>query len=172
MRRFIIGAMNDRSLADIGHFNLLRLPHMISQPVVHAPNANRTPNAGDATQTRLMRRHSCHIWSTHAKRSAYSGSAGVGRSSRAPLASAVRLHVIARGNPFRRSTVHASTMTRVDSLACARSLDGFPSGWFERMRSRKRERAPSGVVDNASSPSVAYASRIVTSKLREPDNVR
>jgi hypothetical protein len=67
--------------------------------------------------------------------------------------------------------VHASTITRVVSLARACSCDGFPSGWFERMRSWKRERASSGIVDDASSPSVSYACPIVISELRERDNV-
>jgi hypothetical protein len=47
MRRFVIGAMNDKSLADIGHLNILK-SHNVAQPIVHASNANRTP----ATQGR------------------------------------------------------------------------------------------------------------------------
>jgi hypothetical protein len=147
MPRFVFEAVNDRRLARESHFDFLSVTPNISQPIAHTPKANRTPNAGEATQARLPRTHSRHASSSHATEAADSDSAAAGRSSRATPTSAARLRAITRVNPFARSRVRASTIARVVSLARTCSSDGFPSGWFQRRRSRNRECAWPGVVD-------------------------
>jgi hypothetical protein len=52
VRPFVIGAERQVDIADITHLNFLRSRRIICQPIVHAPNANRTPNASDTTPTR------------------------------------------------------------------------------------------------------------------------
>jgi hypothetical protein len=130
-------------------------PHLFSQPIVHTPSVNRTTNSSDPTPIKYVPTVWRHISSTT------SGGSGAARRLclyRGPPA-------FARGITCacERSKVNASIRTRIVSVARARSSDGFPSGWFERMSSRKRERASFGFVNDGSSPRAAYASPTVMS---------